>query len=458
MRQLALVPLFLSALTASAIGPDDCGNGLFIDALPFVDSGDTSVGVDIVALTCGGIESDANGVVYTYTPPLDRLIDVSLCGSAYDTALFVYRYGSGAPIDCNDDACESGSLQSEIIGLPVLAGDTYCILVTGYQAQQGAYTLVVAPSSVDPFLEPGLGAPDVGAYREASDSPFYGSIGFALEDFEDGLLDLRGVTETTGNGRVIAPSGLTDSVDGDDGSIDGSGNGGHSYDDAGSNLLSFSFDAGVIGRYPTQAGLVWTDGGNGNVTVTFEAFDANGNSLGDIVDTFFDGDFQGQTDDDRFYGVEYARGISRIDIHYSPGTFFEIDHLQYAFGGPNVLGDYNGDGHWDCLDVDAMSLVLIASTYDALMDLDGDGSVNAIDFDVWLELAGAQHPKDTGGNPFLHGDANLDGVVDGYDFLIWNQNKFTTQTSWCGGDFNFDGEVLGADFDIWFAARFQASQ
>ena len=28
------------------------------------------------------------------------------------------------------------------------------------------------------------------------------------------------------------------------------------------------------------------------------------------------------------------------------------------------------------------------------------------------------------GNPYLLGDANLDGTVDGQDFLIWNSNKF----------------------------------
>lgn len=33
----------------------------------------------------------------------------------------------------------------------------------------------------------------------------------------------------SGNGLSFAPDGITDSVDGDDGMLDGSGNGGHSY-------------------------------------------------------------------------------------------------------------------------------------------------------------------------------------------------------------------------------------
>lgn len=78
-------------------------------------------------------------------------------------------------------------------------------------------------------------APDEGAlilfgptpYLSAADSPFsLSSPGLLLEDFEDGALDTPGVSST--NGAPRGPSGLTDSVDGDDGSIDGSGNGGHS--------------------------------------------------------------------------------------------------------------------------------------------------------------------------------------------------------------------------------------
>ncbi len=63
----------------------------------------------------------------------------------------------------------------------------------------------------------------------------------------------------------------------------------------------------------------------------------------------------------------------------------------------------------------------------------------------------------TGGNPFLQGDANLDGQVDGQDFIRWNSNKFTTNSDWCGGNFNGDTSVDGQDFIIWNAFKFMSS-
>ena len=54
----------------------------------------------------------------------------------------------------------------------------------------------------------------------------------------------------------------------------------------------------------------------------------------------------------------------------------------------------------------------------------------------------------------LPGDANLDGVVDGSDFGIWNANKFTSGRGWLTGDFNGDGITDGSDFGIWNAHKF----
>ncbi len=67
-------------------------------------------------------------------------------------------------------------------------------------------------------------------YLQTSDSPWLSQIGsanFYLEDFEDGLLNTPGVSATGAN--VIGPGGLTDSVDGDDGNVDGSGSTGRSF-------------------------------------------------------------------------------------------------------------------------------------------------------------------------------------------------------------------------------------
>jgi hypothetical protein len=172
---------------------------------------------------------------------------------------------------------------------------------------------------------------------QSSDSPFNGvdfSSGyFHLEDFEDALLNVPGVTASAG--APFAPGGITDSVDADDGTIDGSGTAGNSFfSGSGATGISFTFDASVLGSLPTHAGIVWTDGAG---TIQFEAFDGNGDSLGAIGPfsdgtTSPDGSFSGGTAEDRFFGFADApNGISRIFISNSQGGI-EVDHLQFGAG------------------------------------------------------------------------------------------------------------------------------
>jgi hypothetical protein len=57
----------------------------------------------------------------------------------------------------------------------------------------------------------------------------------------------------------------------------------------------------------------------------------------------------------------------------------------------------------------------------------------------------------------LAADANLDGVVDGLDFIVWNATKFTSVAAWCSGDFNANGVVDGLDFVLWNDNKFTSS-
>ena len=50
------------------------------------------------------------------------------------------------------------------------------------------------------------------------------------------------------------------------------------------------------------------------------------------------------------------------------------------------------------------------------------------------------------------GDANLDGVVDGGDFLAWQRGFGKAAPSLTDGDFNGDGVVDGSDLTIWRGA------
>jgi len=175
------------------------------------------------------------------------------------------------------------------------------------------------------------------AYTGFADSPFNGvdfSAGyFHLEDFEDGQLNVPGVSASAG--APFAPGGITDSVDEDDGAIDGSGTAGNSFfSGSGATGISFTFDEAALGSLPTHAGVVWTDGDG---TLSFEAFDGNGDSLGTIgpfseAGVVPDGSFAGGTGEDRFFGFADATGgISRIFISNTAGGI-EVDHLQFGSG------------------------------------------------------------------------------------------------------------------------------
>jgi hypothetical protein len=178
-------------------------------------------------------------------------------------------------------------------------------------------------------------------YLSSADSPFQGQSfsWFYVEDLEDGLLNTPGVTVSPLT-AAIAVDGYTDSVDGDDGVIDGSGSGGHSlWSNFASSYLQFDFDAGTLGAFPTHVGLVWTDVGQvtsgqyGSSDVTFEAFDQYGVTLG-VIGPFLlgDGSISGQTAEDRFFGAIYGGGISRIVIRSPTTNDWEVDNLQYGLG------------------------------------------------------------------------------------------------------------------------------
>lgn len=184
-------------------------------------------------------------------------------------------------------------------------------------------------------------------YLSFADSPFKALVlkQFYVETFEDGTLNTPGVNISNNQPGgsalgVIGPGPTEDSVDADDGAIDGLGRSGHSYASLtnqgyGSFGLTVTFSAAALGGLPTYAGLVWTDGSQTAPTL-FEAFDAAGNSLGTIGPIKIgDDSFAGTTAEDRFFGVSDPNGISKITIR-DPGSInnLEIDHLQYGLDQP----------------------------------------------------------------------------------------------------------------------------
>ena len=137
--------------------------------------------------------------------------------------------------------------------------------------------------------------------------------------------------------------------------------------------------------------------------------------------------------------------------------FSEIQFYGEILGG-GTPGDFNNDGMYDCTDIDALTAEVASGANTAGFDLTGDGLVNLADVDEWLAEAGATDPDGvTGGNAFLRGDADLNGVVDVSDFNIWNTNKFTNTTAWCSGNFTGDQSVDVSDFNVWNGNKFTSS-
>jgi hypothetical protein len=230
-------------------------------------------------------------------------------------------------------------------------------------------------------------------YLCSGDSPWpLASPGYHLETFEDSILNTPGVT---GDGSPTGPGGITDSVDCDDGTIDGSGQSGRSYYGSGSAGLTFTFNSEAFGgRFPQRVGIVWTDGVHNSTpdSVHFQAFDAAGVSLGEITGTHADASQSSETGEDRFYGIELASGISKIRIYQTAGCCgIEVDHLQYGFISDICIGDLNGDGL-----VEDADFVIFVAAYNILdcadpsmpagcpADLNGDGFVDDADFVIFL--------------------------------------------------------------------------
>jgi hypothetical protein len=179
-------------------------------------------------------------------------------------------------------------------------------------------------------------------YLSAADSPFTSVTGLVIETFEDGALNTPGVA-ASGAWFVSGPSVFSDSVDADDGAIDGTGAGGFAFYSAGTETtLTLTFDAAALGgQLPTHAGLVFTDVGNvfagssGFGTVTFTAYDAADAQIGtSIVAVVGDGSAFSSTAEDRFFGITHDAGVKRITMSMDNSVDWEVDHLQYAVAVP----------------------------------------------------------------------------------------------------------------------------
>ncbi len=203
--------------------------------------------------------------------------------------------------------------------------------------------------------------------------------------------------------------------------------------------------------------------GTTSMDTILRLFDQSGNQLqfdDDSGNAFYSliGDFALPYSGTYYLGVSgYSNFIYDPSVAGS-GTVGAIGdylfHLDIT-AAPIVPGDFDGDQDLDLADIDALVAEIAAGTHNPAFDLNTDALVNLVDRDLWLALAGAANLPS--GNPYRLGDDNLDGIVDGQDFIVWNANKFTAAAAWSKGDFNADGVVDGQDFITWNANKFTSA-
>jgi hypothetical protein len=127
-------------------GGEDIGSATVISSLPFSDTGNTCDNLDDYDEECPYTGSTSPDVVYAYTPYYDDIINIDLCGSGYDTKVYVYCESAGNLVACNDDYYFSdpcGVYVSFLENVILFAGFTYYIVIDGYGGDCGDYELSI---------------------------------------------------------------------------------------------------------------------------------------------------------------------------------------------------------------------------------------------------------------------------------------------------------------------------
>jgi hypothetical protein len=126
-------------------GGETIADAVVIPSLPFSDTGATCDNINDYDEACPYTGSTSADVVYAYTPAANQVATFDLCYSQYDTKIYIYDSVMGL-VGCNDDAhfdppCYTYSSMLEDI--PLMAGETYYIVIDGYGGDCGTYQLDV---------------------------------------------------------------------------------------------------------------------------------------------------------------------------------------------------------------------------------------------------------------------------------------------------------------------------
>lgn len=149
----ASVAVGLASEARAQEGSETRDGSVVIKKLPFSAEGDTSDNDDNTDAVCPFEDSEAPDVYYRISPLTRTLVTISLCGSDYDTKVYVLN-DQDVVIACNDDACldenEDPTLRSELTCVELQGGVDYDIAVDGFGTESGPYQIEVTTCEPPP--------------------------------------------------------------------------------------------------------------------------------------------------------------------------------------------------------------------------------------------------------------------------------------------------------------------
>ena len=136
-------------------GGDTVVDATIIPAVPYSISGATCGYNDDYDEVCPYTGSTSPDVVYVFHATGHHIVDLDLCGSSYDTKLYVYDEGLEL-VACNDDyyfddIC--GVYVSRLDNVYFEPGNTYFIVIDGYGGDCGEYQFDIHTHSVPPPVD-----------------------------------------------------------------------------------------------------------------------------------------------------------------------------------------------------------------------------------------------------------------------------------------------------------------
>ena len=147
--------------------------------------------------------------------------------------------------------------------------------------------------------------------------------------------------------------------------------------------------------------------------------------------------------DDASPGTRVFLPISDTSFEFLNDAGIQIfdNAVDYALGGSATLGDFNGDGLLDALDIDLLTGEVRAGNNSAAFDVTGDALVDQADRLSWIADL-----KKT-----WVGDVNLDGEFNTGDFVAaFTVGEYEDGTignsTWSEGDWDGNGDFDSGDF------------